>query len=321
MKQKKIVSLFAVFGLLIGIAPYHADAAGAMRFDFENAGVSQENQYTLDDGKWDLTYTKTYEYYSDGTLKTVCSEHEYLSYEGHYDPHGNLMDPTYTFFAGYVEGILLDSNAKPVRRYDGKGRLTHFEALGLDFDGEAPFLVKTDYEYDSQNRVSRVVYEYEYLDKYYVSYGYTDISNGHVFHYAADGSYTISCESRGDSGEISRTSFSYDTEHRLMRYDSSYESIYDDELYSETETHLYYYDRDGFLSKSLVYFNGNEIPEKSEYHYRKKNNSTILCDVYELNYDSKKMECKYTVTYTYDNAKRLVKEDGLQEMKYSYKIS
>lgn len=252
----------------------------------------------------------------------VNSKHDYLSYEGHYDPKGNLMDPTYTFFAGYVEGILLDSEAKPVRRYDGEGRLIHFEAQGLDFDGAAPFLVKTDYEYDSQNRVTCVVYEYEYLDKDYVSYGYTDISNGHVFRYAADGSYTVSYESRGDSGELSRTSFSYDTGRRLMRYDSSYESIYDDELFSETQTRLYYYNEEGFLSKSLVYFNGYETPtDKIEYQYRKESNQTVLCDVYSQEYDSDEPEYQYTVTYNYDSEGRLLMADRPTETKYSYKLS
>lgn len=47
MKNKKIIALFALFGLLAGIAPVRANAAGAMRFDYENAGVSQESQYVL----------------------------------------------------------------------------------------------------------------------------------------------------------------------------------------------------------------------------------------------------------------------------------
>ena len=322
MIKKTVVSILVLCILLSGAAPFYADAAGAMKYDFENSGVSQVSEYTLSDGKWDLSRIKTYEYYPDGSIKAVYSKHEYLSYEGHYDPQGNLMDPTYTFFAGYVEGILLDSEAKPVRRYDGEGRLIHFEAQGLDFDGAAPFLVKTDYEYDSQNRVSRVVYEYEYMDKNYVSYGYTDISNGHIFRYAADGSYTVSYESRGDSGEISRTSFSYDTRHRLTRYDSSYESIYDDELFSETQTRLYYYNEKEFLSKSLVYFNGYETPtDKIEYRYREGGNHTVLCDVYSQEYESDEMEYQYTVTYNYDSEGRLLKADHPTETKYSYKLS
>lgn len=319
MKNRIAVSFFIIFGLLISIAPFHADAAGAIKFDFENSGVAQESEYTRYEGKWDLTRTKTYEYYPDGNLKTVISDHEYLRYEGHYDPQGTLMDPTYTFFAGYVEGILLDSEARPVRRYDGKGKLIHFEALGLDFDGGAPYLVKTDYEYDSRNRVSRVSYEYEYLDKEFTM----NADPGKTifeFRYAADGSYTTAYERQGEFGEISRNSYSYDAKHRLIRFDSAYENLFDDELYSDTNTHLYYYNENGFLAKSLVYVSGFETPtEKNEYHYRKKNNRTILCDVYSQEYDSEKTEYQYTITFTYDSAGRLVSADRPEEMKYSYK--
>ena len=156
-----IFSLIFMIGLLFSLSAIRAEAAGAMRFDFENSGIKQETQYRLTDDTWELSCTKRYEYYSDGTLKTVYVENEDISYEGHYDPHGHLMDPSWNFYTGYVEGIMLDSN--PTRTYDCEGKLTHFEALCIDFDTAEPYIIKANYEYDNQNRASRVIFSSEYL--------------------------------------------------------------------------------------------------------------------------------------------------------------
>ena len=73
---------------------------------------------------------------------------------------------------GYVEGIPVaiyenddrtlpdaDNDLFPVREYDTGGRLTHFKTPTNDAHGS--FLIKIDYEYDDQNRISRLTYEYD----------------------------------------------------------------------------------------------------------------------------------------------------------------
>lgn len=318
-----IFSLIFMIGLLFSLSAIRAEAAGARRFDFENSGIKQETQYRLTDDTWKLSCTKRYEYYPDGTLKTVYVEDEDICYEGHYDPHGHLMDPSWNFYTGYVEGIMLDSN--PTRTYDCEGKLTHFEALCIDFDTAEPYIIKANYEYDNQNRASRVIFSSEYLtDNPIFSETTEGMSAGHIFSYAEAGNYSITHETRYGTDTVYRTAFSYDAKYRLVRYDSFSETVnyIDGRLYTDGESHLYYYDENGYLSRRVLYHNGEESPVyHEEYQYRKTGDSTLLCDVFESGWGSEESEFSYTTAYVYNNEGRLVESDDGILGKYRYEYS
>lgn len=248
-----LLPLLTVIGLLTGFLSLDSYAAGERNTGLENSPIAE---VTVNE-EWDQHEPDHYEYYPDGTIKSYSyRDTAGLNYEGHYDPQGNLMDPSFTFYAGYVEGILIDPKAKPVREYDSNGCLTHFEALGLDFDGTAPYLIKADYEYEDNNRVSRVKREVEYLDEDIYSLLGDGTSTGSIFSYASDGSYTISSESHYGWLYVSRISYSYDAEHHLIRFDSSSETIQENgDRFAEYEIHVFCYEEDGQLSRQFYYRN------------------------------------------------------------------
>ena len=308
----------AVFGcltliLLVSLVPVSAAAAGAQQFDCEKAGVQQEYVYRGSDGEWSLDQSKSYDYYPDGTLRTVTSTGGYWHYEGHYDPHGNLMDPTYTFFAGFVDGVMLDPSAKPVRKYDAKGRLTYFEARLFMFDTpDSIAVVKESFEYDSQNRVSRITETIE--DEFQVEPAIYNL----LFSYDMTGGYTITQVPQNnayaaDSDVYSRASFTYDAGHRLIRYEYSSESIYEDSRYYSSETEHLTYNEDGFLIRRQKYwrdddFTDSDAVDETRYEYRRKNDKTLYCDVYSRDYGSSEMELQQTDTYVLDAEGRVVRE-------------
>ena len=312
-----------MIGLLFSLSAIKAEAAGAMRFDFENSGIKQEMQYCRIDDTWELSCTKKYEYYPDGTIKTVYVEDEDICYEGHYDPHGHLMDPSWTFYTGYVEGIILDSN--PTRTYDHEGKLTHFEALCIDFDTAEPYIKRVDYEYDNQNRASRVIISSEYLTDNPIFSEITEgVSAGHIFSYVEEGNYTITHETRYGMETAYRTVFCYDAKCRLVRYDSFSETVnyIDGRLYTDSESYLFYYDENGYLSRRLLYRDGEESPVYHvEYQYRKTDDDTLLCDVFESGWGSNESEISYTTTYVFDKEGRLVESDDGILGKYRYEFS
>ena len=274
MKQKKHIlmsvgiSLFIMIGLFFSLHTIRAEAAGAMSFDIECSGITQEKQYRLTEGTWRMSSQKDYEFYPDGTIKTVHVENEDVSYEGHYDPYGHLMDPAWTFYSGYTEGVIFDSN--PERTYDDEGRLTHFEAMRIDFDNAVPYLIEVDYEYDSQNRAARVSYSSQSLsDDLILPESTEGMSAGYIFSYAQEGNYSITHETRYGTGIIYRTAFTYDAGGRLTRYDSSSETVNhsDDKYYTDSESYLYYYDKDGYLIRESIYRN-RELSPSVQYEYR-----------------------------------------------------
>ena len=329
MKQKKHIlmnvgiSLFMMIGLFFSIQVIEAEAAGAISFDVERSGIIQEKQYRLSDGTWKMSSQKEYEYYPDGTIKTVHVENEDISYEGHYDPHGHLMDPSWIFYTGYLEGIMFDSN--PGRIYDNEGKLTHFEAVCIDFDTAEPYIIKADYEYDNQNRAARVIISSEYLSDDPILSGTAEgMSTGRVFSYAEEGDYTITHETRYGMDTVYRTAFCYDTDGRLVRYDSSSETVsyIDGRFYTDSESDCLYYDENGCLSRNVLYHGGEQSPvDQTEYQYRKIDDHTLLCDVYDFRWGSDEPQYSYTNSYIYDEEGRLVEEENGVLGKYRYEYS
>lgn len=313
--------LFSI-GILLSFSASRAEAAGAMKFDYENSGIEQEKQYRLSEGTWKISSQKDYEYYPDGTIKTVHVENEDVSYEGHYDPYGHLMDPAWTFYSGYTEGVIFDSN--PERTYDDEGRLTHFEAMRIDFDNAVPYLIEVDYEYDSQNRAARVSYSSQSLsDDLILPESTEGMSAGYIFSYAQEGNYSITHETRYGTGIIYRTAFTYDTGGRLTRYDSSSETVNhsDDKYYTDSESYLYYYDKDGYLIRESIYRNRELSPSvQYEYRYWKKNDQTVTCDVYE-SHGGREAEHFSTNIYTFDEEGKLIGEDIGTAINYCYEYS
>ena len=310
--KKTVFGLLTVI-LLVNLVPVSAAAAGAQQFDCEKSGIQQEYVYRGWDGEWTLDQTKSYDYYPDGTIKTVTSTGGYWHYEGHYDPHGNLMDPTYTFFAGFVDGVLLDPSAKPIRKYDAKGRLTYFEARAFMFDApEVIAIVKKSFEYDSQNRVSRVIEteEDEFHDEPYIY----NLS----FTYDSAGGYTITEIPQNNPyatgyDVYSRTVFTYDEGHRLVRYEYSSERIFEDSHYYSSEIEHFTYNEDGNLIHRQKFarsddYTGSDPVDETQYKYRREDNKTLYCDVYSRDYKSGEMELQETDTYVFDDKGRVVRE-------------
>ena len=310
--MKKAVFGFLSFLLLAGLVPVSAAAAGTQQFDFEKSGVQKEYVYRGKDGEWSLNQTRSYDYYPDGTLRTVTSTGGYWHYEGHYDPHGNLMDPTYTFFAGFVDGVMLDPSAEPVREYDSQGRLTYFEALLFLFDTPDIYaVVKESFEYDSRNRVSRVIetMEDEFQDEPNIY--------SLLYSYASAGGYTITIIPQNnpqafDSDVYSRTVFTYDAKHRLVRYEYSSESISEESRYYSSEVEHLTYNDDGLLVRRQKYrrsddFTGSDPVDEMEFKYSREDD-TLYCDVYSQNYGSSEMEFQQTDIYILDSEGRVVRE-------------
>lgn len=328
MKQTSILtrtcfSLLFSIGLFLGFLTFKAEAAGTMKYDFENSGGTvQEDRYFLTGDTWTLSSTKKYEYYADGTLKTVRSEDGDFPYEGHYDPNGHLMDPSWSFYTGYLEGIQYDEY--PARFYDSEGRLTHFEAVRIDLDTAEPLIVKADYEYDRQNRVSRVSYQTEYLDDDLerISESEARMSTGYVFSYAEDGNYSITSETSYDADQVYRTTFSYDKNRRLVKYDSSSKTIssYDGKLYSNSEVYQYYYDESGNLIREAAYRGGEQAPVSTEYRYRKEGGATQFCDVYQSVQGSDEPEYAYTIKSVFDEEGRVTEENSEALGQYRYEF-
>lgn len=316
-------TLFFALELFLFFIAVSAEAAGPMSFDFENAGVAQENQYRLIDDEWELSCTKHYEYYSDGTLKTVFAEGEEYCYEGHYDPYGHLMDPTWTFYTGFVEGIMFNTN--PLREYDNEGRLIRFEGLGIDIDNAEPYLIKANYEYDSQNRASRVSYSTEYISNQSWNSEPEDyMSTGAVFSYARDGSYSITTERRYGSETLYRTTFTFDKNHRLIRYDSSSETIMDKNgnKYFIAQSWLYYFDENGYLNREMFLKRDGDYTYmvQKEYRYLWTQDGLLLCDVYEYNENDDEPQYIRTVTFAFDENSRCIEDDFVIPQYHSYNL-
>ncbi len=299
----KIKNMIAIIIVSIGFCclSVKAEAAGTIVFDAENAGITEMMvEEKTEDGTWRQLSVKSYDYYQNGSLRKVrSSDGKFLCYEGHYDPRGNLMDPSWAYFySGYNEGILIAPDSEPRYTYDKQGRLTRFEAENVGVDTGTPYIITADYEYDGQNRVTHVIIDY-YDEEY--DYHFSSPTEC-FFQYGMDGSYYLTSESQ-DGENIYRESFAYDSEHHLTRYESSniFISSTFQKLSTDSKIALYYYDEDGLLTDYLLYYDEFEDPEtKTEYRYQKNNNRAVSCEVYDLEYGEKEPKHTGTISFSYD---------------------
>ncbi len=308
---KTLLSALFLMGMVLVLLSPEAHAAGVMRFDFENNGTLLEQQYELEKDEWINTGTKNYEYYPDGTLKAVRFEavdFSSFSYEGHYDPLGHLMDPNWTYYTRYTEGIIIDTDYEPVRVYDNNGRITRFEAVNIGFDTAKPYQIVAVYEYDDQNRVSRVTYQY--------SDEVSTAGDLWQFRYSENGGYTTSSEHYENNESVMRCSYSYDAEGHLIRYESSSDMLlYDGQRFVSGELYIYGYDENGYLINEAFYEDNKVSPEyRNIFRYQQKNGDTIVCEIEEEIEGTQE-----TASYTLDGNNRIIEEKTYFDRKYIYK--
>lgn len=328
MKHFRKASFVIIICLLFAVVTTSAGATAPTSWRFYDRDLSGSDRVLSewDDGTWEQFLR--YKYYPNGTIKTAFSNHSGWPYEGHYDPQGHLMDSFRIWYIGdgYVEGIPVaiyenndgalpdaDDDLFPVREYDTEGRLTHFETPTDDARGS--FLIKIDYEYDDQNRISRLTYEYDLREE---SDDYCDISvlpSSSVFEYSDDGSYTVNSErSIPEEGYSFRRRLSYDADHHLICYEDV--SSNEHAAIFSVDRQLFEYNEDGFLT-SFQWYEGYsedadvhpELREDTKYNYRWEDDHTLICDFsYRWNESEELSDPEYFTTFLFDEEGRVIQQ-------------